>query len=284
MTTLSPLRDGRITGSRVAAVLGLSKYQTADDVMRDMVRAHFGDEPEFTGNEATEWGNAHEADAISLYERELGVMVHGGQEIVLHPVHDFLAVTPDGLVSDDGMVEVKCPYRAHYAHIDERPDYEAQIRLQLACTGRAWCDFVVWRPEGIGLSTVNADPAWLGTHLPTLTAFHESYLATIADPELAARHRASLSRDDAPWADAAATYLAIAKLHGEVGDELAEARDVLLALAGDHSAQGCGVSVTRAERKGSVDYAKALKANLPGLDVEAYRKAGSVVFSVRQAS
>lgn len=182
MTGLSPLRIGRITGSRIATVLGLNRYATQDDLMREMVREASGAESEFKGNQATEHGQEHENDALCLYERETGSLVHGGQVLVLHPSIDYLCVTPDGLIGADGMVEVKCPLRSSYFHIDERPDYEAQIRLQLACTERQWCDFVIWRAGRIWVSRVEHDPFWLVKQMPALDAFMALFDAAMADP------------------------------------------------------------------------------------------------------
>ena len=58
MVQLSKHRTGRVTGSRIAAVLGLSPYLSRDDVMREMVREFFWDEPEFAGNFVTDWGSS----------------------------------------------------------------------------------------------------------------------------------------------------------------------------------------------------------------------------------
>ncbi len=173
---LDPRRNGRITGSRVGAILGLNPYQSRDDTLRLMVRENFGAEPEFKGNEATRYGQDNEARAISLY----GEPSHGGGILVIHPDHDFLAVTPDGLIGDSGMIEVKCPYRGTYTHWQEKPYYEAQIRLQLACTGRSWCDFVVLHRDGnLHVSRLQHDGRWLTTMLPSLEAFMADYHAAI---------------------------------------------------------------------------------------------------------
>lgn len=179
MTHLSPLRTGRITGSRIGAILGLNRYSTRDEVMREMVRQNFEAPAEFEGNEATAYGSAHENDAITAYEIHESVLVWGGQDFLIHPQHDWLASTPDGLVGLDGMVEVKCPPRAQYTHIDQKPEYCAQIRLQLECAGRDWCDFVVWRPTGIDISRVTRNPDWLTFVLPALRAFMDEYLAIV---------------------------------------------------------------------------------------------------------
>ena len=53
--TLSPLRRDRITASRLPALLGISSYTIPAALMRQMVREHFSDPDEFTGNVALDW-------------------------------------------------------------------------------------------------------------------------------------------------------------------------------------------------------------------------------------
>jgi predicted phage-related endonuclease len=54
--------------------------------------------------------------------------------------------SPDGLVGDDGLLEIKCPNTA--THIETLLSqivpgkYNTQMQFQMACTGRSWCDFV----------------------------------------------------------------------------------------------------------------------------------------------
>jgi len=54
--------------------------------------------------------------------------------------------SPDGLVNDDGLIEIKCPNTA--THIETLLSqtvpgkYNTQMQFQMACTGRKWCDFV----------------------------------------------------------------------------------------------------------------------------------------------
>ena len=59
-------RKGRVTGSIVGAILGLSPYMTRADAMRSMVRAAIGAPSEFTGNVATEYGTMHESFTASI--------------------------------------------------------------------------------------------------------------------------------------------------------------------------------------------------------------------------
>lgn len=284
-TALSPLRAGKITGSRIPAILGLSPYNNRAGVMREMVRQHHGADEEFTGNIATDWGTEHEDEAITAYEQREAVFVHAGQGILVHP-NGILAVTPDGLIGDDGLIEVKCPWRGTYTHISERPDYEAQCRLALEVTGRDWCDFVVWRPGSIAVSRVVRDPEWLPLVLPDLELFLAEYQTIITDPALSAPYLQPLvdERTDGEWALAAVAYLEAKTELDRAAANADFARQELIALAGESTARGAGVHVIRSERKGSVSYAKALKALAPTADLSPFQSAPSVVFQVRTSA
>lgn len=270
-------RRGRITASRVGAILGVSKYRTRADVLRDMVREWHGAPAEFTGNEATRWGEAHEADALAAYERQAGVMVETCG-LVVHPHYDWIAVSPDGLIGRDGLVECKAPFRARYT--EPSSEYAAQMQLQLETTARDWCDFAVWTPDGFTVTRVMRDREWFASALPDLQGFIEYLGEECADPERAALHLADKERDDSAWRSAVALYL-----HAEAELEMAEARKEearkhLLELA-PNGARGCGLQLIKAERSGAIDYARAFKQMLPDVDIEPFRRAGTTVFSVR---
>lgn len=281
MSALDPRRTGRITGSRIGAILGLNPYSTRSDVLREMVRESHGAEREFKGNEATRYGEAHEPDALAAYEAREGVMTYGGGELLIHPVHDFLAVTPDGLVGDDGMIECKAPFRGTYTHWNEKPYYEAQMRLQMECAGRAWCDFVVWRDGEIAVSRIERDATWLPSVLPALEQFMADYRAAMEAPE---SYLADAIRDDKAWRDAASDYLGTLAALNDIERMMKAKRERLIELAGDSSAKGCGVQVIRSERAGSVAYAKAVKELLPDADLSAYTGKPTTVFTVKESA
>ena len=58
--------------------------------------------------------------------------------------------SPDGLIGDDGLVEVKCPLGHTHAETvitgTIPSDYVLQMQWQMACTGRRWCDYVSFDP------------------------------------------------------------------------------------------------------------------------------------------
>jgi predicted phage-related endonuclease len=65
---------------------------------------------------------------------------------VPHPAIIMAGASPDGLVGEDGLLEIKCPNTA--THIETLLSqsvpgkYNTQMQFQMACTGRQWCDFV----------------------------------------------------------------------------------------------------------------------------------------------
>lgn len=101
------------------------------------------------------WGNEFEAIARKEYEQRCGVCVELCGFI---PYNSIFGGSPDGLVGEDGLIEIKCPYNsANHARnlllqsvedfIKLHPDYYAQIQGNLLATGRQWADFVSYDPR-----------------------------------------------------------------------------------------------------------------------------------------
>jgi putative phage-type endonuclease len=147
-------RLGRVTASRVADVIaktktgwGASRANYAAQLVAERLTGEVGDK--FT-NAAMQWGTDTEPHARAAYE-----FIHGHDVrlvgFVPHPSIEMAGASPDGLVGDDGLVEIKCPNTA--THIETLlgssvpGKYIAQMQWQMACTGRAWCDFVSFDPR-----------------------------------------------------------------------------------------------------------------------------------------
>jgi putative phage-type endonuclease len=96
------------------------------------------------------WGIETEPQARAAYEfsREVEVVETGW---VQHPAVENAGCSPDGLVNDDGMTEIKCPNTATHIDtllgkdIDNR--YLLQMQWQMECCRRQWCDFVSFDPR-----------------------------------------------------------------------------------------------------------------------------------------
>ena len=107
-----------------------------------------GELPEFYTNSAMERGNELEPAAKALYEFTYGVEV---SEVGLCLHDEFeCGASPDGLVGDDGGLEIKCPLpHNHIAYLraGEAPGkYIPQIQGCLWITGREWWDFMSYHP------------------------------------------------------------------------------------------------------------------------------------------
>lgn len=97
-----------------------------------------------------EWGADHEPYAKHAYMLDTGREI---QEVgfVLPDHTDGYGGSPDGLVGDDGLLEVKCPAPetliTYHARQELPIQYKPQIQGLLLITGREWCDFFAWHPE-----------------------------------------------------------------------------------------------------------------------------------------
>jgi len=180
-------RRGRVTGSAVGAILGLSPFAKPKDVMRRMVRDYHGLPTEFIGNIATEWGTRNEAGAIVEYEMLTGRNVEPAT-FVMH--EDWIGASPDGYVGENGLIEVKCPFglRLEFAPVKFKlakmqPHYFAQMQIQMLATNREWCDFWQWTPSDTSLERVNRDDKYIETALKGLRYFYDEYLIEREKPE-----------------------------------------------------------------------------------------------------
>mgnify|MGYP000358377392 FL=1 len=147
-------RLGKVTASRVADLMAKTKSgpsASRGNYMADLIVERLtGIRPEGFTNAAMIWGTETEPQARAAYEflTDAEVVEDG---FVLHPIIADFGASPDGLIGDVGLLEIKCPNTA--AHIEtlltgEVPGkYVTQMQAQMACTGRAWCDFVSFDPR-----------------------------------------------------------------------------------------------------------------------------------------
>lgn len=101
-------------------------------------------------NAAMQWGVDQEDNARTAYEASRGVFVQE-MGIALHPTLLHTHASPDGLVGDDGLIEIKCPNTTTHIEtlrVKKAPSkYINQMLWQMRCTDRQWCDFVSYDPR-----------------------------------------------------------------------------------------------------------------------------------------
>jgi putative phage-type endonuclease len=148
-------RLGHVTASNIADVMSKGKgsaeavgrYKYKVKLVAERLTQTAGES--FT-NAAMEWGIEQEQFACIEYEASRNVFVER-TGFWLHPTISWLGVSPDRLVGDEGLIEVKCPNTTtHLGYLFENKipaDYYKQIQCQLWVTGRQWCDFVSYDPR-----------------------------------------------------------------------------------------------------------------------------------------
>ena len=148
-------RLGRVTASKIADVMakgrsGAPSATRANYVAQLVAGRLSGRAADGFTNAAMQWGTETEPQARACYTMATGNAV-AEVGFVPHPSIDMTGASPDGLIGDDGLIEIKCPNTA--THIETlmggaiADKYLKQMLFQMACTGRAWCDFVSFDPR-----------------------------------------------------------------------------------------------------------------------------------------
>ena len=162
-------RLGMFTGSDFHIFLGNSK--TKEDKLWEKLserRYQDSDVEEFF-NPYVERGKDLEHEAKRFYSAVYETDV---KEVGLVEDREFfpgyVVCSPDGLVGDDGIIEIKClvaKYTTQYTegkHAKEfyiEPKYRTQVQFNLLVTQRKWCDFIYYHPRvGLRVQRIERDP------------------------------------------------------------------------------------------------------------------------------
>lgn len=160
---------GMFSGSDFHIFLGASKGKE-DKLWEKLAERRYqdSDAEEFLGF-YTERGKdlEHEARRIysAVYETEV-------KEVGLVEDNEYfpgyVVCSPDGLVGEDGIIEIKClvaKYVTQYTegkHSEDfyiKPEYKTQVQFNLLVTQRDWCDFIYYHPRaGLRVQRIYKDP------------------------------------------------------------------------------------------------------------------------------
>lgn len=143
-----------------------------------------------------DWGSAHEDEGLMFYIAEKkyppGTVRRSG--LFVSTLDGIFAASPDGVVGEEGIIEIKCPYSCRNddpsswkvlqnksgIFLKKSHVYYCQIVMQLHVTEKQWCDFVVWSNKGIWVQQIFRDHETLREWqrmIPILTRFYENELA-----------------------------------------------------------------------------------------------------------
>lgn len=147
-------RAGRLTASRLSDALARTKSgwsASRANLLTQLAIERLTGLPLDSGftTAAMQWGIEQEPFARAAYELATGQLVDS-VAFVDHPTIRMAGASPDGFVGDDGLIEIKAPNSAtHIEYLRGKipGKYQLQMQWQMACTGRAWCDFVSFDPR-----------------------------------------------------------------------------------------------------------------------------------------
>ena len=142
-------REGRLTASNAQAIAtagkGLETY-----IIKIMSEKYSKGERKSFSNEHTDRGNELEGKARELYSFSNNVEV---EEVGLIEMNEYVSCSPDGLVGDEGGIEIKCiddfGYFKFFLEGEKNIEskYLWQIQMNLFITKRKWWDFVAYNPN-----------------------------------------------------------------------------------------------------------------------------------------
>jgi len=151
-------RLGKVTGTKCHPLLGSSA--TKQDMLWELraERLYNDSDREEFQTFYMDRGNSTEPEARRVYSavNEVDVREVG----LVEPEDEFdgyAACSPDGLVDEDGIIEIKCLVaKFHDQYTTEgspkynyiKPEYKTQVQFNLFITERQWCDFVYYHPRG----------------------------------------------------------------------------------------------------------------------------------------
>jgi putative phage-type endonuclease len=160
------LRRGVITASAISKLLTATYKPANNDTSRALLyqllaERILGESDSGFYNDDMARGHLLEPYARDLYAEHRAPVTECGFVTLTTPA-GVLGYSPDGLVGDEGLIEIKCPRpKTHLRSLltgDFPAEYYAQVQTGLAVTGRRWCDYISYAP-GLPLFVERCLPA-----------------------------------------------------------------------------------------------------------------------------
>ena len=143
-------RLAKLTGTRAASLMGSTA--TRKTLLVEMLREQLtATSKSFNPTAAVQKGIDDEPEAESYCALVLGYDLHSTDTFIEKEGDSFCAVSPDGLVGDDGGIEIKNLSEENHLRviIDDEPDKKHiwQMKWLMYVTGRQWCTYIGYCKE-----------------------------------------------------------------------------------------------------------------------------------------
>lgn len=147
-------RCGRVTGTRFKNLVSKETTDSYKDLVTNIACEIITGEAEETYvSPAMQYGIETEPEARREYETITDAIVTQVGFVIPdeeHKYHNWIGISPDGLLPDDGILEIKCPLaRTHFEYIERGvlpAEYRYQVQGQLFVTGFNYCHFMSYVP------------------------------------------------------------------------------------------------------------------------------------------
>ena len=181
------VRKGRLTASNFGCVLKAKRATPS------LIKRLLG-QYTLSGVKAMEWGINNEREPVSAFTRQSGLQVV--ETGIWLDGCGVIGASPDGLVGNDHVLEVKYPFTQSNSSIVEalkdknfclekekdgslclkkNHDYWHQVQGQMFLTKRKLCFFVVWTTKQVVILNIVRDESW-GVNLDILQDFYFSHI------------------------------------------------------------------------------------------------------------
>ena len=149
------VRCGRVTGTRFKNLVSKETTDSYKDLLTNIAcEIITGKQEESYSNAIMEYGIDMEPIARGKYEElfevkvtEIGFLTPDED----HKYHEWIGISPDGMIEDNGLLEIKCPLaRTHFEYIERNvlpSEYRYQVQGQLFVSGASYCDFMSFVPD-----------------------------------------------------------------------------------------------------------------------------------------
>ena len=274
--TWKSYRRTKIMASEVAAIMGESPWQTAEDVFMEKL----GLGKERVVSAAMQQGIDLESTALAMLNKMVG---YEFKPCVVESVdHPHLGASLDGFYGEmepfRAICEIKCVTSKKglmdAIHGIVPKHYAIQMQTQLICSEADLCFYCVYFEGDIAVVEVRPDPEMQARIIDETKTFWER-VQNLEPPE-----PKYVERDDQDWLIAVANLTALQRDIKLLQDRESEAKARLIELSDGKSTKGYGMGVIHSVRAGTVDYSKLCEENK--IDAAKYRKEPTQVVTVRK--
>lgn len=262
------LRRSKIGASDCAPIMQKSKYRSPRSVWRQKI---LGESVPI--NEAMQRGIDLEPEALEYFSKKLGLSFI--PIVCLSDEYCWMLASLDGWNERNKVIlEIKCVGKKTFDEVMSGKipsDYQWQVQHQFCVTKAEMAFLGFYHKVGDEVRSVEIllvpDPDMIEELVREEGIFFREHMQCYVEPKLSDLD--VFERHDADWYGISAKWKEVKKKINALEEEELRLRERLLELAGSVSCKGYGVSATRYETQGRIDYARI--PELKGIDLDAYR-------------